>query len=154
MEIKDILKKLRLDKGMTQEDMANKLMISRQAISRWERGETEPGIDTLKLISKEFDLSINTLLGSPRTLICQCCGMPLSEDEYISREIDGNFNEDYCKWCYDQGEFKYESLEELINYCAPSMASMNLGIEEEQIRVMLEENLPKLKYWKEKLSND
>ena len=40
-------------------------------------GDTVPNTDTLKLLSKEFDVSINTLLGDPRKLICQCCGMPI-----------------------------------------------------------------------------
>ena len=39
-------------------------------------GETQPNTDTLKLLSQEFEVSVNTLLGSPRQLICQCCGMP------------------------------------------------------------------------------
>ena len=32
----------------------------------------------------------------------------------MSREPDGSFNEDYCKWCYTDGEFKYKSMDELI----------------------------------------
>ncbi|MBS6560405.1 MAG: zinc ribbon domain-containing protein [Clostridiales bacterium] len=50
---------------------------------------------------------MNTLLGSPRKLVCQCCGMPLSEDNLISRESDGIYNEDYCRWCYIDGKFVY-----------------------------------------------
>ena len=65
METKDILKKLREDNNMTQDQMADKLMVTRQAVSRWELGETQPGVDTLKIISREFNVSINTLLGSP-----------------------------------------------------------------------------------------
>ena len=100
MEMQDILKQLRENNNLTQEQMAKRLMVTRQAVSRWENGETQPNTDTLKLLSSEFNVSINTLLGSPRQLICQCCGMPLSEDNMISREKDGSFNEDYCKWCY------------------------------------------------------
>ena len=44
---------------------------TRQAVSRWKNGDTIPKTDTLKLLSKEFDVSINTLLGEPRKLICQ-----------------------------------------------------------------------------------
>ena len=84
--------------------LAEKVFVTRQAVSRWENGETIPNIDTLKLLSKLFDVSINTLLGSPRELVCQCCGMPL-EDCTTSRETDGNFNEEYCKWCYADGEY-------------------------------------------------
>ena len=96
MEIRDILKNLREKQHLTQEQLAERVMVSRQAVSRWENGETQPNTDTLKLLSKEFGVSINTLLGSPRQLICQCCGMPLSEDNMISREPDGSYNEEYC----------------------------------------------------------
>lgn len=96
METRDIIKKLREKNGLTQEQMAERLMISRQAVSRWENGETQPDTESLKLLSKEFNVSINTLLGTPRQLICQCCGMPLNEDSLISREKDGSYNEDYC----------------------------------------------------------
>ena len=104
METKDIIYELRTKKGLSQEELAEKIFVTRQAVSRWETGETIPNIDALKLLSKEFDVSINTLLGSPRELICQCCGMPL-EDCNTSREIDGNFNEEYCEWCYSDGEY-------------------------------------------------
>ena len=114
MEIRDILKTLREKKHLTQEQLAEHVMVSRQAVSRWETGETQPNTDTLKLLSREFDVSINTLLGSPRQLICQCCGMPLSEDDMISREPDGSYNEDYCKWCYVGGAFAYESKDGLL----------------------------------------
>ena len=88
MEMKDVLKKLREKNSLTQEQMAKRVMVTRQAVSRWETGETQPNTDTLKLLSQEFEVSVNTLLGSPRQLICQCCGMPLNEDAFISREKD------------------------------------------------------------------
>ena len=95
MKTMDILKKLREEQALTQDQLAERVMVTRQAVSRWENGETVPGTDTLRLLSKELDVSINTLLGAPRQLICQCCGMPLGEDGLISREPDGSFNEDY-----------------------------------------------------------
>ena len=104
MLTKDIIFELRTQKGLSQEELAEKIFVTRQAVSRWENGETIPNIDTLKLLSKLFDVSINTLLGSPRDLVCRCCGMPL-EDCNTSRETDGNFNEEYCKWCYSGGEY-------------------------------------------------
>ena len=88
METKDVILELRAKHGLSQEQLAEKAYVTRQAVSRWENGETVPGTETLKLLSRLFDVSINTLLGSPRKLICQCCGMPL-EDSSISREKDG-----------------------------------------------------------------
>lgn len=67
METKDIILELRTKKGMSQSELAEKLMVTRQAVSRWENGETIPNTETLKLLSKEFDVSINTLLGTPGT---------------------------------------------------------------------------------------
>ena len=104
MKTKDIILELRTKKGLSQEALAEKVFVTRQAVSRWENGETVPNTETLKLLSKEFDVSINTLLGSPRELFCKCCGMPI-EDCDLSREKDGIFNEEYCKWCYANGEY-------------------------------------------------
>ena len=100
MEIRDILKNLREKNRLTQEQLAERIMVTRQAVSRWETGETQPNTEALKFLSREFDVSINTLLGSPRQLVCRCCGMILSEDDLISREPDGSYNEDFCKWCH------------------------------------------------------
>lgn len=112
METKNIIFELRTNRGLSQDELAERICVTRQAVSRWENGETVPNTETLKLLSKLFDVSINTLLGSPRKLICQCCGMPL-EDSVISKEPDGDFNEDYCKWCYAEGQFAYKSKEAL-----------------------------------------
>ena len=77
MKTKEVISELRKEYGLSQDELAEKVYVTRQAVSRWETGETIPNIETLKLLSKLFDVSINTLLGSPRKLICQCCGMPL-----------------------------------------------------------------------------
>ena len=97
------------------------------------------------MLSKLFDVSINTLLGSPRRLICQCCGMPL-DDSTVSREPDGAFNEEYCKWCYTDGKFVYTSLEELTDFLAEHMSDEKFT--PEQARAYFEEKLPKLAHWK------
>ena len=147
METKDILSELRNRSGLSQEALAEKVFVTRQAVSRWETGETIPNTETLKLLSKLFDVSINTLLGSPRTLICQCCGMPL-DDASVSREPDGTFNEAYCRWCYADGKFTYTSLEELTEFLARHMS--NETVSKEQVRAYFTEQLPKLDYWKQK----
>jgi transcriptional regulator with XRE-family HTH domain len=121
MEMRDILKNLREKNSLTQDQLARRVMVTRQAVSRWENGETQPNTETLKLLSKEFDVSIDTLLGSPRQLVCQCCGMPLNDDGIISKEPDGSFNEDYCKWCYMDGQFAYTSKDSLLDYLVGHM---------------------------------
>lgn len=145
MEAKDMIFELRRKKGMSQEELAERVFVTRQAVSRWETGETTPNIETLKLLSKLFDVSINTLLGSPRQLICQCCGMPL-EDTIISKEKDGSLNEQYCKWCYADGEYMYSNMDELIDVCVKGMVSPEHP--EGEVRAYLAGMLPKLDYWK------
>ena len=104
IETKDIILELRTKKGLSQEELAEKIFVTRQAVSRWENGETIPNTETLKLLSKLFNVSINTLLGSPLELVCECCGMSLKDTD-ISHEKDGALNEKYCKWCYSDGDF-------------------------------------------------
>ena len=147
METKDIILELRTKNGLSQDELAGKIHVTRQAVSRWENGETVPNTETLKLLSKLFDVSINTLLGSPRKLICQCGGMPL-DDTLISKENDGTFNEDYCKWCYADGQFVYTSLEELTDFLVGHMSNENWP--PEQARAFFEAQLPKLNHWQKK----
>ena len=145
METKDIIRDLRMKTGLSQEALAEKIFVTRQAVSRWENGESIPNTETLKLLSKLFSMSINTLLGSPQKLVCQCCGMPL-EDGNISVDSDGFFNEEYCKWCYADGEYMYHDMDDLIEVCVGTMASDNFT--PEQVRNYMKEMLPKLNYWK------
>ena len=76
---------------------------------------------------------------------CQCCGMPL-DDSSISKETDGTFNEEYCKWCYADGKFVYTSMEELLDFLAGHMPNENWS--PEQVRAYFEVQLPKLNHWK------
>ena len=130
METKDVILELRTKKGLSQDELAGKVMVTRQAVSRWENGETVPNTETLKLLSKEFGVSINTLLGAPRKLICQCCGMPLED-----------------KWCYADGTYTYSNMDDLIDVCVKNMINENFT--EEQVRAYMKDLLPKLDYWKQ-----
>ena len=130
MDAKETLYHLRTQKGLSQAELAEKVFVTRQAVSRW--------------LSALFGVSINTLLGVPRQLRCQCCGMPL-DDSLTSREPDGSFNEEYCKWCYADGEFKYSSREQLIDFCVEHMASADWPAE--QVRAHMEAVVPELRHW-------
>ncbi|MBQ6359111.1 MAG: helix-turn-helix domain-containing protein [Clostridia bacterium] len=147
MEANEILKTLREKHGLTQEQLAEKVLVTRQAVSRWENGETQPNTETLKLLSRLFDVSINTLLGAPRALICQCCGMPLTEDSMISREPDGGFNEDYCSWCYTGGTFVYTSTDMLLDFLFDHSPNPD-NTPEPQRRTMYDGYLSQLKHWR------
>jgi Predicted transcriptional regulators len=56
------IKKFRTEKNITQEELAEKLSVSRQAVSNWECGKTEPDIDTLHKIAAILDVSIEELI--------------------------------------------------------------------------------------------
>ena len=147
MEMRDILKNLREKNNLTQNQLAERVLVTRQAVSRWETGETQPNTETLKLLSKEFDVSINTLLGSPRQLVCQCCGMPLNDDGMISKEPDGSFNEDYCKWCYTDGRFAYASKDSLLDYLVSHIPNPENTPAADR-RIQFDGYLSQLKHWK------
>jgi transcriptional regulator with XRE-family HTH domain len=153
MRTEDVIFELRTKNGLSQDELAEKVFVTRQAVSRWEKGETVPSTETLKLLSKLFNVSINTLLGSPQKLICQCCGMPL-QDEIIGKDKDGTPNENYCKWCYADGTYTYSDMDDLIDVCIPHM--VNESFSEEQARAYLKQMLPQLDYWKryEQLSDN
>ena len=145
MDTKDVLYELRTKNGLSQDELAEKVFVTRQAVSRWENGETVPNTETLKLLSGVFNVSINTLLGSPHPLFCQCCGMPL-EDAILGRNQDGSLNEDYCQWCYADGTYTYSDMDDLIAVCIPHMVEQ--GFTEEQAREYMKQKLPTLDYWK------
>lgn len=69
MNLKDKLTKLRKDNNLTQDELAEKLYISRQTISNWENGRTYPDIETLILISNKFNISLDDLLKTDNEVI-------------------------------------------------------------------------------------
>ena len=64
MDFQDKLKELRKNRGLTQEELAQALFVSRTAISKWESGKGYPNIDSLKAISKYFCVSLDDLLST------------------------------------------------------------------------------------------
>ncbi len=68
MEFHNRLQMLRKQRGLTQEELAQALFVSRAAVSKWESGRGWPGIDSLKEISKYFSVSIDSLLSGEEAL--------------------------------------------------------------------------------------
>ena len=80
--------------------------------------------------------------------ICQSCAMPLTSDEMYGTNADGSVNTDYCKWCYDKGEFIEKcSMEEFIEKC--SQFGEQAGMTNEQMKEYCTKVFPTLKRWKE-----
>lgn len=68
MEFHEKLQELRKQKGMTQEELARQLYVSRAAVSKWESGRGYPGIDSLKAIASCFSTTVDALLSSDEIL--------------------------------------------------------------------------------------
>lgn len=132
-------------KGLTQEQLAEKLYVTRQAVSRWERGEVVPGIDMLKLIAVVLDEPIVHLLDMPEHH-CESCGMILTPDDY-GTNANGGRDEHWCKWCYQNGKYTYETtMEAMIEDCAPRLAE-NTGMTNDEAVSLMGAVLPHLKRW-------
>ena len=153
METKEVLTKLRKNQGLTQDEMAERLLVTRQAVSRWETGETIPNTETLKLISKEFAVSINDLLGQPQELVCQSCAVPLKDLEEFGTAADGGVSTEYCAYCYQGGIFTHDcSMDEMIETNLQYLQAWNEGqgtnYTEDEARAILKVHLATLKRWK------
>ena len=68
MEFNLRLQELRKERGITQKELADRLFVSRTAVSKWESGRGYPGIDSLKAIAAYFDVSLDSLLSSDEAL--------------------------------------------------------------------------------------
>lgn len=152
MEFKDVLVDARRSRNLTQEQLAAKLYVTRQAVSRWERGEVVPGIDMIKLIAMVLDVPITDLLDMPGHF-CQSCGMILTPGD-LGTNADGEKNDHYCKWCYDQGEYTYETtMDAMIEDCAPRLAE-NTGMTCDEAVSLMGVVLPALERWSAVHSNE
>ena len=80
---------------------------------------------------------------------CQSCGMPMASDDICGTDADGSANFDYCKYCYQDGEFiDMVSMEEYIEMC--SQFGAQAGMTDEQMREHCQTLFPMLKRWRRK----
>ena len=148
MATKDVLAQLRKEAGMTQEELARKVFVTRQAVSRWETGETTPGIDMTKLLASVLNVPVTRLLDLPQEPSCQCCGTPFSVPN-MERGVDsdGTENPAYCKWCYDKGAFAYETMDDVIETSAPYLVEAT-GMSLDEAVSFMGALLPTLDHWR------
>ena len=148
MAIKDVLPEIRKEKGITQEELAAKVYVTRQAVSRWETGETTPSIDMAKLLACALDVPVTRLLDLPQEPTCQCCGTPFSVPNMpAGTDADGAENPDYCKWCYDHGEFTNATMDDVIEHSAPYLVQAT-GVSLDEAVSFMGALLPTLARWK------
>ncbi|GAA6488145.1 zinc ribbon domain-containing protein [Gordonibacter urolithinfaciens] len=149
MSVGETLARMRRERNLTQEDVARRLYVTRQAVSRWETGETEPGVDMCKLIAATFDMPLMELLEMPDGDYCQSCGMPFYQDADHGSEAGGGRSRDFCSMCYEDGAFvRDETMEELIEQAAPHMAAASRISRDEAVSFM-GALLPHLKRWEQ-----
>ena len=79
--------------------------------------------------------------------ICQSCGMPIVSDEKLGTNSDNTINEDYCKYCYKDGEFIDKvAMEEYIEMC--SKYGNQAGMTNDEMKKHCSKLFPTLKRWK------
>lgn len=79
--------------------------------------------------------------------ICQSCGMPINNSNLLGINKDGSINQDYCKYCYKDGEFIDKvTMEEYIEMC--SQYGKEAGMTNEEMKAYCTKLFPNLKRWK------
>lgn len=149
MSLGNIIAKIRAEKGLTQEQMARDLFVTRQAVSRWETSETSPGVDMVKLICVTYSIPLERFFEMPLDYYCQCCSMPIPDEALHGTEADGSKSDHYCKWCYQDGDFTAQGvdMDEFIEATA-QMEADALGISREEAVSLMATLLPHLERWK------
>lgn len=123
----DRIKKFRLEKGLTQKDLADKLYVTAQAVSRWENNEVEPSVKTLTEIATLFDVSVSKLIGEeqpkvekvvekeyvykeakPVLAVCSQCNKPIYNGSEIVRKTkwfgDNSETQVICRSCDEKNK--------------------------------------------------
>lgn len=108
MQLGNNIQTLRKKKGLSQEKLAEKINVTRQTISNWELGETAPNPEQLILLSKQFDISIDVLVGNdvmPSNSLC--------EDRTIKDICIGLIvlcSVVACVWAFSANRFRYVEI--------------------------------------------
>lgn len=87
-------------------------------------------------------------------LLCQSCGMPLSSLEELGKNADGSASFDFCRYCWDNGQFTGSpSLEEMVEFCIPLELKAGVYPNADTARQEMLRYFPLLKRWKEGLDS-
>ena len=101
----------------------------------------------IKLIAIALQVPVTELIAMPEHY-CQSCGMMFTGPGQHGHEADGVETEEFCRWCYDDGDYTYETdMESMIEECAPRMAEA-MGWTLDESVSLLGAILPNLKRWK------
>lgn len=148
MKVCDAILSARKRAGLTQSQLAARVYVTRQAVSRWENGDSEPGIDMRRMLAGALWVPVTELLELPDVPVCQCCGTPFDvPDMPVGTNADGSENHDYCGWCYRDGEFTSSGLDEIVERNVPYLMEATGYTQEEAVSFM-GAVLPTLKRWR------
>jgi transcriptional regulator with XRE-family HTH domain len=153
MSLNATIANIRKTNGLTQEEFAERLFVTRQAVSRWKNGETTPTLETLKKVAQIFNVSASELLGFEEPPVCQSCAMPLQSLEDFGTNADDTANTEYCSYCFAEGKFTHtRTIEEMIEHNLRFLDEFNAqngtSFTPDQARSLLKLHLASLKRWK------
>lgn len=86
MTLGERLQQLRQRNGLSQEEVAQKLFLTRQSVSKWENGQAEPGVENLKALARLYGVTVDALVGTDDALSGPCGGRMLD----MAAEPDGH----------------------------------------------------------------
>lgn len=79
--------------------------------------------------------------------ICQSCAMPITSNKELGNNKDGSINNDYCKYCYKDGEFIDKvSMDKYIDMCSEYAFQANMT--KDEMKAYCQKIFPTLKRWK------
>ena len=86
MSLGENLQRLRKEKGLSQEDVAQKLYVSRQSVSKWENGAAEPGVEYLKALANLYGVTLDELVGNGPAEVFQFTGEDMDTEDVVSSD--------------------------------------------------------------------
>ena len=103
--------------------------------------------NALSYVAVTLDVPVGVLLEMPEHF-CQSCGMPIADPAIQGTEADGSLSDDFCKMCYQNGTYTYETdLDNMIEGCAPFLVEKT-GLSRDEAVSLMGAILPNLKRWK------
>ena len=117
MNFSDKLQILRKNKGLTQEDLADKLNVSRAAVAKWEAGQSYPDIMNLIQLSEMMNVTVDYLVKDQSCSVAPVCGERTDLDEMIEFRLEANrntyagFSNEVSSTRLDSHDFRFEKGE-------------------------------------------
>lgn len=123
------IRKYRIERNITQKELAERVYVTAQAVSRWENNEVEPSINTIIMLAEIFEVSVDELCGKEKPTaepvvvnnyvyeepikqhlaVCEVCNKPIYESSDIVRLSGRGHNKVYCRSCFNTQQ---ESLQQ------------------------------------------